>query len=319
MPGEAAKSASPKWEKRWWRWWLACTQLNKIIKFFTSIIEHNLPTLELHLWCILQLMVPFIPVKKRFWFELPNLQSQPSNRRIRRLGSLWSQSFEDLNLKIQGHTHSMICGKNSVQTCYNYSHIITLLLIIYFYFAKRCDCIKFSEFHFLLHCIRLLHCQILLFSKGLRRSRIPLHWARAQWPHETSQVSNMNPTRVCWEDDGLEATFQSRILLDVFTVPLKKKFQKVISFFFWPKRMRGWHEFIRSLRCSKIWILQESNSHFVQKELKEFPHFVPCVSSFAVYPINSYMGHSSSVVAPIHCNSPRASAGFNRFALVDSD
>ena len=74
-------------------------------------------------------MVPFIPVKKRFRFELPNLQSQP-NRRIRRLGSLWSQSFEDLNLKIQGHTHSMICGKNSVQTCYNYSHIITLLLII---------------------------------------------------------------------------------------------------------------------------------------------------------------------------------------------
>lgn len=77
----------------------------------------------------------------------------------------------------------------------------------------------------------------------------------------------------------------------------------------------------RSLRCSKIWILQESNSQFCTERTEGISSVCTLRFQFtrstkmAFY---YHMGHSSSVVAPIHCNSPRASAGFNRFALVGS-
>ena len=119
-------------------------------------------------------------------------------------------------------------------------------------------------------------------SKGLRLSRIPLHWARAQWPHETSHVQH-EPTIVIkrlrgWRvGSDVPRPDPSRCIYDTWD----EKRWKVKCDFFWIFICQAWETtwIHRSLRCSKIWILQESNSHFVQKELKEFPQFVPCVSS----------------------------------------
>ncbi len=195
-------------------------------------------------------MVPFIPVKKRFRFELPNLQSQP-NRRIRRLGSLWSQSFEDLNLKIQGHTHSMICGKNSVQTCYNYSHIITLLLIIRMFILLK----DVTASNFLNSTSFYIVLDFFIVKSSFFRKAWGVHgFLFTGLGHSDLTKRHRYPT---WTDENVLRGWRvgsdvpkpdpSRCIYGTFE---KKSFKKWFLFFFWPKRMRGWHEFIRSLRCS---------------------------------------------------------------------
>ena len=223
-------------------------------------------------------------------------------------------------------------GKNSVQTCcmlYKTSKWNTLFLLVLFcskmWLYPICW-IALTSFYIVSDFLSNPLFDSFEISKGLRLSRIPLHWARAQWPHETSHVQHERHTWVIkrlrgWRvGSDVPRLDPSRCIYDTWD---EKRWKVSKCEFFCFSICQAWETtwIHRSLRCSKIWILQESNSHFVRKDQKEFPR--QCTLRFQFtrsteMAIHYHMGHSSSVVAPIHCNSPRASAGFNRFALVGS-